>query len=59
MPCILGLSASIVAKKAVGCNFKKEKAKLEQTLDAKGSDSLIEQCERIFMRQLLTKFDLA
>ena len=42
MPRILGLSASIVAKKVVGSKFKEEKAKLEQTLDAKGSDCLID-----------------
>ena len=35
MPRILGLSASIVAKKLVGWKFKEEKARLEQTLDAK------------------------
>ena len=35
VPRILGLSASIVAKKLMGWKFKEEKAKLEQTLDAK------------------------
>ena len=40
VPRVLGLSASIVAKKAVGWKFKEQKARLEQTLNAKGGDDV-------------------